>query len=438
MRSKGATVTLNVTPVSGHTLAGLHVVASNGVVIPVSGNTFTMPEANVTVSATFVSGANSKIYNVICGSNVTASPANPIAQGTKVSLTINAPAGKTLSGLTIKDAANNTVSYASDYTFTMPASDVTVSATFTDSSATAYAITLPTDGKITSNYATAAKGTTVTLNATPADGYDLSSITVMAGSTSVAVSGTGNTRTFVMPEAAVTVTAQYTAKQYTVGVSSVTGGSATVNPTACSVNTNVTVAAVASTGYGLSKIKVIGTGNKVWYEENFTGNVTGSYTFKMPADNVTIVPVFTNASYSIATEVTNPAYGSIAADSTSAIAGSTITVTATPAYCHKLGTLTVKTNGGTDITVSGTGNIRTFTMPADGVKVTATFALIGAYKVNAGGANLRPDQTSTSTPLILIPEGTEICAEEGSTDNWIKATYDGKTGWIAVGALTKL
>ena len=436
---KGASVTLTATPVSGYTLAGLHVVDANGNVIPVSDNKFTMPEANVTVTATFVSGSESKIYTVTCSpsANVTASPANPIAQGTKVSLTINVPDGKSLNTLTIKDAANNTVSYASDYSFTMPAANVTVTATFATSSATMYNITLPTDNTVAANYVKAAKDTTVTLTATPAAGYELSAITVKTAANEVIpVSGTGNSRTFTMPAAAVTVTAQYTAKQYTATVSTATGGSATVNPTACGVKTNVTVSLVADSDYGVTGLKVIGTGNKIWFTQSFSGTATGSYTFEMPADNVTIEPTFEKVTHTITSNVTNPDYGSIKVEPASAVTGTTVTVTATPANFHKLSTLTV-TAGGTAVTVSGTGNTRTFTMPAADVTISATFGLIGEYKTVVK-AKMRESASTDAKELMSFTTEETIFALEGSTDEWIKTTFGGKTGYIHKTGVTKV
>ena len=55
-----------------------------------------------------------------------------------------------------------------------------------------------------------AAGTTVTITATPSEGYKLSTITVTgADETNVELSGTGNTRTFTMPSQNVTVSATF-------------------------------------------------------------------------------------------------------------------------------------------------------------------------------------------------------------------------------------
>ena len=61
-------------------------------------------------------------------------------------------------------------------------------------------------GTVSSNVSSATEGETVTLTITPDSGYDLSSITADNG---VTLSGSGNTRTFTMPAATVTIEASF-------------------------------------------------------------------------------------------------------------------------------------------------------------------------------------------------------------------------------------
>ena len=67
---------------------------------------------------------------------------------------------------------------------------------------------------------------------------------------------------------------------------------------------------------------------------------------------------------------------------TQAIEGATVTITATPATHYHLATLTVKDASNANVAVSGEGNVRTFTMPAKAVTVTATFEEDTKYTVN--------------------------------------------------------
>jgi len=79
--------------------------------------------------------------------------------------------------------------------------------------ATYYTITVVKclNGTVTASATNAAERATVTLDISPASGYELDIISVAAGSNPIALNGTGNTRTFEMPAANVTVTAAFKA-----------------------------------------------------------------------------------------------------------------------------------------------------------------------------------------------------------------------------------
>jgi hypothetical protein len=82
---------------------------------------------------------------------------------------------------------------------------------------TVFAITIATmtNGTVSANPASSAAGETVTLTITPAQGYELSSITVrqIGASTTLPLGGTGNTRTFTMQAYDVTIEAAFTKTQ---------------------------------------------------------------------------------------------------------------------------------------------------------------------------------------------------------------------------------
>ena len=85
----------------------------------------------------------------------------------------------------------------------------------------AYGIIIPEsqNGRVSANSIASTVGTEVTLVARPEDGYMLDSISVTAAnSTPVTLSGTGATRTFLMPESNVTVTATFKEGQPTITV----------------------------------------------------------------------------------------------------------------------------------------------------------------------------------------------------------------------------
>ena len=114
----GDTVTVTATPASGYKLEAITVNGS-----PITGNTFTMPAAAVTVSATFVeSTAVTAIYTVASKTNVTvtgtvpagssatfASTYNTLCQltsGNSMTLTLSGYNGATITGLTLSMRSN--------------------------------------------------------------------------------------------------------------------------------------------------------------------------------------------------------------------------------------------------------------------------------------------------------------------------------------------
>jgi hypothetical protein len=112
--------------------------------------------------------------------------------------------------VTIKGAGTTVIKakFAGDDTY----NSAEASYTLTITEAT-YSVTIgeTTNGQISTSPTTdVTAGTTVTITATPSEGYKLSTITVTgADETNVELSGTGNTRTFTMPSQNVTVSATF-------------------------------------------------------------------------------------------------------------------------------------------------------------------------------------------------------------------------------------
>lgn len=126
----GATVTLAVHPAESYELDTLTVTDTNGADVTVTGTTFTMPEANVTVTATFKAAVVT--YTVTCetaeNGTVTADKASA-TKGETITLTAAPNEGFELDTLTAVDA-NGTPVTVTGTSFTMPEANVTVTATF--------------------------------------------------------------------------------------------------------------------------------------------------------------------------------------------------------------------------------------------------------------------------------------------------------------------
>ena len=83
-----------------------------------------------------------------------------------------------------------------------------------------------TNGSFTVSPSTANEGDTITIKATPASGFVVDNVTVTGASGTVAVSGSGNTRTFTMPASDVTVSVTFkagTASDYVVYLDNAAG-----------------------------------------------------------------------------------------------------------------------------------------------------------------------------------------------------------------------
>ena len=142
--TKGETVTLTVTPASGYKLSALTVMNGETPVDVTPGEnntyTFTMPEGDVIVNVTFEEITYAINIGTFEGGSVVASvndeTVTNAAEGDTVTLTVTTTGIYQLKSIAVKDASNNTVEFATTgeasgiYTFTMPASDVTVEAVF--------------------------------------------------------------------------------------------------------------------------------------------------------------------------------------------------------------------------------------------------------------------------------------------------------------------
>jgi uncharacterized repeat protein (TIGR02543 family) len=123
-----STVTLTATPETGYCLSSWTVKKGN-TNITVTNNQFTMPEGDVTVTATFVQGLVVTLAPVTNGS-ISADPVYAL-QGTTINLTATPASGYEFGSWTVyKTGDANTTVAVNGNSFTMPAYSVTVSASF--------------------------------------------------------------------------------------------------------------------------------------------------------------------------------------------------------------------------------------------------------------------------------------------------------------------
>ena len=421
---QGSTVTLTSTPATGYQLESVSVVDADGNAVAVTNNkSFTMPASDVTVTATFIEATVTK-YDItmdVSGSgSVTTNPADEAAKGTKVYLTVSPDAGYALSSISIKETTSGkTVNFVSNSYFTMPEADVTITASFAESTATYYDVTIDTleHGSIQVNKSSAMKGDTVSMTITPEEGYSLKSISVKyvedSKDKTATVSGSGNSRTFKMPEADVTITAEFAPGQYDIDVSKTGSGTVTVNPSKCAVGTEVTVTVAPATGYQLADggLKVYGSGNKLIA----TGDETGVI-FTMPGSDVTVKAIFELIPHDIT--ITAGAEGTVTANKTTAGKGETVKLTIEPDEGYQVDTITLN---GKALSASATS----FTMPAEDADVEVTFKL-KSYTIKQG--------TTSKCKVSLSPASATMGETVTVTITSTKSGYDELTLTVKSGS----
>ncbi|MBQ7689706.1 MAG: chitobiase/beta-hexosaminidase C-terminal domain-containing protein [Muribaculaceae bacterium] len=224
--NEGETVVLTVSAETGYGLESLSYTPTGGsatTITPVNGvYSFTMPASDVTVAASFglVNYTISTSMPQGC-SSLTTSPSGTATYGTTVAVSATASTGYALRAITVNGVAIEPVNGA--YTFTMPASDVTVAAVMNPPLAINTAVVPSGAGEVwvlggttvIDNVSTATEGTTVTVKLHTNMNWVVDGISVTDSEShqvSTQLTNTesdGNTYTFVMPTTAVTVTGQF-------------------------------------------------------------------------------------------------------------------------------------------------------------------------------------------------------------------------------------
>ncbi len=308
---KGQTVTLTLAANAGYQFNSISVRDASNKRVEIetvtagTKYTFVMPESNVTVGASF----SSRRYNVGISEyveNGTVTADKLTAQmGQIVCFTLTASEGYKLRSISVRDASNNgvgilTVKARTKYMFVMPASDVTLGASFVPESVaiTDYTVGISSgieNGTVTADKLTAQKGETVTLTLSASEGYEFDSISVKdASNNSVETTAVteGSKYTFVMPESNVTVSASFTPKRYTVGISEdIENGTVTTDKLTAKKGQTVTLTFSANAGYQFDSIFVKDDSNNRVKTRTVTAGT--KYTFVMPESDVTVSANFT-------------------------------------------------------------------------------------------------------------------------------------------------
>lgn len=337
--TEGDHITLTVTPNSGYVLDNLTVTGGSGAV-PVTANTFNMPESDVTVTATFKEKEDD--------------PETPGGDGSG-----DTDPGD--SGYQIKTSATNgTVTVLSALDMGDPPSMVTN----------------PTKAKA---------GSRILFSVTPAsDDYELAEgwpkvLDENNASVTVSPALKDGEYQFTMPASDVTISAVFQEKAVTPAPHTITVTSTPQNggtlefvgktleggKTTATVGEKVTFTVKPNPGYEMD-----GYPRMTGLSSTMTNHGDGSYTFTMEDEDVTISVAFKQVAYAI--DVTQPANGTVSTEPAAmAAAGTTVTLSAEPDKGYELVGYTVTKDGGGAVTVTN----GQFVMPNSAVTVSATFKL---------------------------------------------------------------
>jgi hypothetical protein len=429
------TVSLTIAAAQGYELETITVVKSDETTITVtlsgSGNsrTFTMPGYNVTVNATFIRNDEEKAPEdaqrlIENGTYIVAqATANTESEVKKwLAAEINKLPGMSETGITVTvynisltgfdPATAGTVSDTDgrngSFTFTVSLGlNLVTEEKAGTITATPYlapdmyliAIAIMSNGDLISDKEIAAADETVTLTVSPVQGYELEKISVVKTdepTVTVTINNNGNSRTFTMPGYNVTVKATFTkiaaelpedAKiliengTYIVPQSTANTENEVKEWLAAEINklqgmseTGITVVAGDIALSNFTRATTGTSGDEDGINGSFTFTVSLGQDVTTTAQNGTIsaTPYLAPGTYLIT--IATLSGGDVISDKTAAAADETVTLTVSPAKGYELEILSVTNMDETIIlTYEGSGNSRTFTMPAYDVLVKATF-----------------------------------------------------------------
>ena len=340
------------------------------------------------------------------------------------------------------------------YTFTMPDGDVTISV---EKNAKTYAIKVADDNKdtlkITSPEADLDKvtaGTTITVVATPKDGYTLTAdgvvVTYGDNQTLKATPDTekANTYTFAMPAGDATVSAAFEeVKKYNVTVAgTVENGTVGVEPKTAAAKDVVTVTVTPNTNFKYTdgSLKATYTDGGTKKEINDFKAVDGkenTYTFEMPAADVTVSAAFEEiATETYTVTVTKDGDGKVTVNEQETEkleglkSGDTVTLKINPidtdTLLTELAGVTV-TSGKVDVSTTKVDeNTYTFKMPDGDVNVSVKFTTV-EYGIEVKMLGEGEGTITFTDGKTRFAAGTNVTATitpNGTTYELTKVVYD--------------
>ena len=287
---------------------------------------------------------------------------NSAIKDDKVTITAMPNTGYGLGDISVKDANNNDIIVVNNEFF-MPASDVTVSATFKK----LYNVNISTsieNGTVVADFSQAAAGQVVTLTATPNANYELATLTV-SGGPGVGQIAVDENHQFIMPAANVMVMATFVSTapaEYEIAINqNIVNGTVEADMNTAPEGATVTLTITPDECYELATLTIMAPGVNITVDENNQ--------FIMPAKKIVVNATFSLIEYVINIEDTE--HGTVEADFQKATSGEVVTITATPDEQYELASLIVTDDNNNIIDIENDGS---FIMPCAAVTISAQFS----------------------------------------------------------------
>ena len=233
-------------------------------------------------------------------------------------------------------------------------------------------------------------GATVTITASPAEGYEVSNYYyIESGSTEKKPATNGS---FTMPANSVTVYAEFIKSTYIITIADTANGEVSANKTSATMGEEITITTTPDNGYFANSISYRLAGSD-------TDTVINNSKFTMPAGNVTIYVVFGYRNYTITKGTI--ANGSLTVPA-SAKYKDEVTVTATPVESYELTALYYYLDGDNTNKITITDN--KFTMPASNITIYAEFTAKTRVTLNIGNITKTYPCSKGATLASILPE----------------------------------
>lgn len=368
-------------------------------------------EYNINIAEGIV-GGTVKVVAVVDGSDYNTTNPTTAKADNLVIVSVIADPSYELTELKVTKGDNSEVNvtpvYNNQYNFTMPASNVMISAEFQstgggevtgqkskilfDVNGGGGEMTVTVNGEEIDSGDTVESGAEVIVTVTPETGYVLEHLNFVDVDDYTLE---GETCTFIMPGTAVAVSATF-AKLYNITVNKAEGGTVT-SPVAQSVaDEQIFLDVNAYDGYSLEKLIVTTSGgDPVPYDAS-----SSFASFFMPASDVTVTPVFVKE-YKIGVSMTPG--GSVNLSRTTAQTGDEVTFTVTPHAGYEMDGAPSITGLDRDYSTNPDGSY-TFTMEDKDVTISVAFKKV-AYAINV----TTPDHGKVSTePTAMAAAGTTV------------------------------